>query len=879
MHGGCPLISLQFRPSLIIFVGEAGRRIRELLIPDTLPIYLDQALHQSVLALQVTTEGPHANIDSATPFPIGDVSGDPDTPTQQGPLRDVISRSLRSVQLDRRRSAAIGAGYSVPNPRTQIYIVGEMSGGNAHWMARVLRVVHEEVRRNQLDLPICYFLNCYEPQADHSATLYKPLDVRGLNWSDYEIADFSYIHQHLITYPFQVFLSPDEVRYATAEALLGLVATGVPSIPDFESEIRLPVNLEKYSSRVGSLSTSLVMFPRLAALRYCSTELSAALLQKWYTDLNTANISHNERQQMHDRVADTVRRTAGWIRDSVPRPGIEEHLAPSLAILRQTGTAQSARQIELCRQLDDYSRDLFRAFSYDDVSHEHRRLRGTQTWAAIASKRFGKAAAHYANWERQAKNAWDAASGRVGDEIKQIVDNLWPVSNNGFEMARIYVIGLENRLTRLAEDITRWRQEHGTVYTDQLSQLEREAEDERWSLEPDDPNIQGTEQAAGGQVTPTMGGQGPVIPLNLPTGAQATGMNVADLLHNRRTASSLQRMPGHEGEVALNLGRRASWKQKQVPSIPSLVSFGALTWMTFAFFLWTLPLALVLQIGINVLFVATCTTTSTFLYISRYRDVIHAREDILELYSQYYLHECQRREDLLRIGLLRTLRARIERIRDRLEKWGVFLSQESHNLSQRADSINKELFTGPAGTRDIFIANGERLQSQGRHTLNMIAGHVTQARLHQPLQPWHRTLDDMRTELLRTFRTLPESLLEMREERVIEHINAFTENIIRGYLTGPLVDISLALGKDEIWREVLDRVRKPLYSARAGIRDPQLLLICGSTQDLIRSRAHIPPGAITVQTRSGEWLLAMAFFRGGEPTALNANELFLPKIP
>jgi hypothetical protein len=567
------------------------------------------------------------------------------------------------------------------------------------------------------------------------------------------------------------------------------------------------------------------------------------------------------------------------MRDSVERPGIEELDAPSLAILRHTNHPQPARQIELHRQLADCSRDLFRTFSYDDISHEYRRLRKKQTWAALASKRFGTAVGHYANWEVQAKNAWDAASGRIGEEIKQTVDDLWPASNNGFEMARMYVDALEKRLTRLAEEVTRWRQGHDIGYIDQLTQLEQRAREGAWDLGLDDPNIQGMDMPPVGQAKPIMGGQGPVIALNLQTGQQPSGTNISSLVHNIQPASRPQRLPKHEEEIALNLGRRADWKQKQIPSIPSLAVLGILISTVMAFFLSILPLPLMLQAGIDLGFVVVCTGTSIALYRTRHQDVINAREDILEFYSSYYVHKCQQREDILRINLVRRLRGRVQRMRERLEKMESFLSQASNSASQRADTINKDLFTGPPSTRDIFIADGERLQKHGRHTLHTIAGHVNQTRVNQPLQAWHRTLDDIKAELLKTFHRLPESLMEIEEERVIEHIDSFIEGIIRGYLRGSLVDISTALGKPEIWREVLDRVKKPLYSAKAGVREPQLLFICGSTQDLTRSRLYIPPEAITVQTQSSEWLLAMAFFRGGEPTALNARELFLPKSP
>src|SRR6266436_6794062 len=109
-------IKVQFRPSLIIFVGEAGKRIRDYLSHDMLLANLDTPLQQSVGLLEITTEGENADPYHADPFPAGEqFPEDEDAPKKGGPLEALIEASLRSVQLDRRRLAISSEDYSVPN--------------------------------------------------------------------------------------------------------------------------------------------------------------------------------------------------------------------------------------------------------------------------------------------------------------------------------------------------------------------------------------------------------------------------------------------------------------------------------------------------------------------------------------------------------------------------------------------------------------------------------------------------------------------------------------------------------------------------------------------------------------------------------------------
>jgi hypothetical protein len=93
------------------------------------------------------------------------------------------------------------------------------------------------VRENRFDTLVSYVLNCYKPQPDHSQTLDGTAAPGKPNkWVDRELANFCYLFEHMLTEPFPVFITEAEGRYAAAEMLFGLIATGItPS-----STLRMP---------------------------------------------------------------------------------------------------------------------------------------------------------------------------------------------------------------------------------------------------------------------------------------------------------------------------------------------------------------------------------------------------------------------------------------------------------------------------------------------------------------------------------------------------------------------------------------------------------------------------------------------------------------
>ena len=875
-------IHLQFRPSLIIFVGKAGRDIHNYFGLDNLLAYLDAPLRQSVGLLHIDTAGQGS--DTAHVLPSGSpLQNDPDFPVGSGAWEEMIYRSLLSVQLDRRRLAINSAGYAVPDPRAQIYIVGELTDENAPWMAYVLRLVREQIQSHRFDTMVCYILNSYQATENHSATLSRSWEAnRQLEWHQYALANFSYLYEYMITHPFPTFLSQDEVHYVSAEALFALVSTGIAAVPVFQDEMRLPPTLQNYSDYVGGLTTSMIRFPRQSVSRYSSAQLSSELMQKWYEDLDKSDISDQERRLLQAQASAVTQEVRNWIDDTVPRPASGENLWPTLGVLRTKNATTKgwryARQLDAHRQLADQSAKLFKTLVFANVSREyHAQRQKTESWLEIADRRLLSAVDAFVNWESLARIAWDATSERIGNDFSIQVDKLWPVSNNGFEKARIYVVELDNQLTSLADRVTQWRTRHHQHYRQDQSRFSQLSQEGPWIIDAEDASIKGASVTS---AKPTWAGQGPGAHSthHQPTFSHTPGSSGGAPSPAPRPVGP-QHLPPAEEEISLNLKRRIGWKQKQIPVLPSLGATSFLGWLTSAFALVALSLPLNLLIVANAALALAFVMGSMALRWQREDQFRNAQKELLEFYRRYYAFRCESREDIQRMNLMRILRTRVTNMRVRLETIYDFIMYIQQSATQETQKVENDLFNGPTGVRDIFVANGERLEQHGNHRLHNIAKQVTQLRLNRPVEDWHRTLDEMKDKLIETLRQNTVSLIEATPGEAQEHIYNFTARVVNRYLTGSLVDISATLDKPEIWRAVLDRAIKPLYFSQVGIREPRLLFICGSKKDLNTSRPYIPNDAITVETNSTEWLMVVAFFRGGSPTAINADKLFLPWVP
>lgn len=902
----------QFRPSLFLFVGEVGTQIREYLSPHygsqqrviqnpTVPSthhllgYLDVPLRNSVGLLQVVAD---PQTTRAVAFPVMDkFPADPDMPTGTGSLEDMIHDAIFSVQLDRRIDTIRDAKYAVPNTRTQVFIIGAPGGSDGHLLAETLKTVRTIAEKFHMELPTCYVLNNYDTHTNYASLLQKSSSGGGLTWANFELANFSYLYETIIPYPTPMTVSRESVRYATAEALLALAATGMTSLPIFDSVLQISHTLENYAQHVGNLSTSMIRFPRPSVRRYCAAHLTHDLVERWQRDLDISIMTLEERSQAKERGWQLVQNLGNWILPEETNSLLEENQRPSLEILRYDSQLPGVKQPvdvqqDAYEQVQDKTDDLFSLFSYEDMAETYRKQRRkdkTLTWSELAQRRTNQAVGAYEQWERTAKHAWNLIDACVNDHITFQVDRSWTAGSKGFVIARVFVDQFDDELAKFAIEVSERRSEHSKDYRRQRSRFGKLSEGV-WSLSVNQQSVtlpaaqQG--QTTNGQARPTMNNT--PLQKNAPTGTSGAGRKGGTTGNGggNNAGSSLQLIPLHlpptEEQIARDMHTRAVWKQNRVPSALALGSVGLLGWLMLSFSTSTLHLSLPFLIAAITSMATILVVSNVALHIQRRREFVDAQKDVLEFYQRYYDFKCSEREDLQRMALVRTLRGRVARMRYRLDNMSSFLAGRARTAEDDAQEASDALFNGPGSTRDVFIADGERLLPDGTHTLESVNSKVEQMRQNSPAQnqEWHRTLDSMKDRMVEELQSGNRSLIDMDEQQLQNYLYEFTEPVIDCYLTGSLVDISAALDKSDIWLNASEQMRRPLYDATTGVLDPYLTFVCGSRSALTvmnnvaKRDPNVPKDAYQLLINGDEWLMVGGFFRGGTPRSLNTDALF-----
>ncbi len=910
-----PRIDLRFRPSLIIFINETGSRIREQLQSIVHFTSFDPVLCQSVALLDVDTTS-----WNATPVPLGSSFADANAPHEEGVLDQLIERCLKDVQDNRRIQSIIEAGYPIPNPRTQIFIVGD---AHSPELAKVLEVVHKRLSKSGFATLVCYVINAFRLRQISGALTSDSsfLDAeqafstydRQAYWARRDVPNFCYLYEDMLTYPAPSFVTEQVSHYATSEALFALIAAGLTTEPFFEEQMRLNAPFTAYEN-VGSLSTSLIVFPRANVLDFCSARLAVALMEQWRQDLRNQNITEEKRQQLRKKARDAVDDIYRWIRDDQERPwangprkkvGVgelattleplcwpgldilqrdsvllrDEPFAPALSLPEHQVLYRDQNRV--LRALDEENETLFKLFWSRSIDSEYRRQRRRfANWTKLVLQRGNRAVDAYKEWDKRASEAWNAAALRINAELKSAIDQLWSSDQNGFDMATTYVDELDDRLAKLADRQSRWREEHEEDYRQFLASFEHIADGEWVVLDDEAAIINGPPGGGAGQASPTMGN---VSTNTNPAASSTTSTDVGGIIGATAPTRppSHQHLPAHEERLTQRLEQRVTWYQNRIPSLPTQIVIAipfilalVLTILAFAspFHLQRTTLNIAIITIIVTLLVGCAHWYFNQLHRQRVKEV---REDLLTFYRRYYAHRCEQREDTLRLVVLGPLRRKIQAIRERLDAIDDFIQQTRDEFEQQASQAQRELFDGPAGSRDIFIANGERLQRDNKNTLEEFAGQVSKLRVKEPLEEWLLSCSVLKRELILILRRQRESLMEMSDGDAQRQIREFAVNVTRPYLKGPFVDLQYALDKRDTWSGALGRVENPLYQAQVGVKEPQFLFVCGREQDVSKGTPFIPAQAHPVRiSDTHEWVLLAAFFRGGLPTTVNAEILF-----
>jgi hypothetical protein len=875
-------VSLQFRPTIIIFVGATGETIQG---QDTgtsrgssktvyehfcnLCIGLDEVLYQGV-GLIAVGEGAMR----AKPLPIKELP--PDMQAEEDEFPRLLAAVMHRIQSERCRQCIEDAGYPVMHP--QIYIVGQTTSA---WISQVAEWVSTELSKDRLSTLVYYVLidfpryrgtNSKIPQ--QSSAPVWPADLCSQKGAMPRV-NFCYMYEELGQR--QTFLEEADIRYAVAESLFGFVATGLTSSPTFIEATQISSGITDIDSRIGSLGTSMIKFPRTTVEAYCTYEHSIEITDYWISTIQLGGQSRKQQEELRTQAHENAYRDAQRIRDDLADqqdwPDEDGHFLSSLALF-QDG--------DRVGQLEAASERIFQYYIYEDIADNVNEQVG---WSVITRRREPQAAVALRAWQNIAETIWVEAGQILQQRIGRTVDELWFLDTSGIVLAKAYVDHLDDALKRVRDRFSEWRQDHRDNYDHELGLLQERSRGS-WIVPPRASNILGDRgEGVGPKAKPTAGSA-----LSNPTdSAMQTDMPLTFDAHTGLGGMSLpntsaappqqpessSRLPEREQTIVRNLGARIDWMRSQVPSIGSLMAIGIMAVPPLVLLTLTLPPLSRLAAPLAALFSfigwAALTVAISWLFRKKSQQRLYAAEqDLLRAYCLYYAYRCKWWEDQLRVVILSPLIGKVRRMRVRLEDMQGFIGRIANELRQSAALSEAELFDSPSGLRDVFVGHGELLSRRGYgYGLANFNREVRRRRHLNPAEAWHRTPDQINAHLREFLAQSNGSIIDLDEIQLEEHIRAFCHKMVVSYLKDGLVDIGAALSAEanrgkQVWQKALGNstvLYRPYNNAL------ELIYINGRDEHRATVPAPaIPTSATMICTTHREWLLVARFWTGGAGT-------------
>lgn len=894
---------LCFRPSVTLFVHETGKQVQQQFRSILELARLDPSLAPGIglLLVEVDAATKQAN---ATPCRIGP-DFPPDMPDQDGTLEQRVEEMVKYVQGLSTLNAIYTASYDV-SAAVQIYIVGN---ANDPWLGSVLKTVRQQLRlrlvgaspTTTFEPAICYILDCVPstPRVAVGAATSLPPSVP-IDWSQREIADFSFLFDDRINFPNVAFVSEDELRhYMMAETLFALIATSITIDTSFKDIIEQQPG-ETYN-KLGNLRTSVVSFPRAAVERYCNASFGVDLMNGWLDSLRQAKISKDEVERERSQARSAVEAMKRWFKDSVLRPnadpdGVQEiepdldedkaqhdpdlHLWPTLDILRSRtphlGDYELQNQQQLLNQLNEETSRLFELFLHEEVDQEYEQYqRASRFWADIAYGRSGKAPDRYLTWETRAEAAWSRIEARVAAQVKESIDQKWPEGDSGVALSSVYVDEYYTQLTKLSDMVVALREQHERKRTDGLEMYREKAS----------PWI---------NAVPLQGpGQGPAVIPQFPgqiqnPAAGGGGIAPANPTPQQGSAPQDQHLTSDEESIARALKERAKTYRARIPSWSSILTSMLLSLAgggvpLLAFFPAALTTHPLTSLIVALAFVTLGGAAHAELHHRRKQEAREAESDLLKFFCLCYANRCERFEDLQREMLLGPLRRRVYRMLRWLEDREGFITRVRDLLSQTAQVAQNALFEGPSDLFDIFVVNGSQLGKSpvgGRNQREQVTLDEVTSMIKdrckgngEPGLEWHNDPSTIRKEFFASFQN-GKSILEMSEDEARDYIlNFMGQRIVSSYLTGDFVDTHYALREEDLQRRILQYMQRPLFPL-LGVMQPQRSFACGWKRLVANGNAGVQLNNIAFAlTDEREWYLFASLFYGNTPFTLDIDAL------
>jgi hypothetical protein len=876
------VVPLQFRPTLVIFVGATswlsqgqGNSATGTTAPQPsvlehfrdLCSRLDPALHSGI-ALLTIEEGS----DDAQLYPLDG------TATSNGDAQVLLQNALHNIRDYRIGLEIEDAGYPLLVRYPQIFIVG---AADSAWISKVAEWVNGLLGHDRSLAHVSYMLieeSVQQTQAGAASQasvtsfpvpwradlLAQGIVMPAVNFSNvYEELGQSLLYAQAL-----------DMRYAVAEALFALVATGISGSTSFANATGRSLMIANVEERIGSLGTSLIHFPRVPAERYCVDTHAAELVQTWIETIMRPGLSKEQQAALSERMREQARQDAGQLSDDLadhaPRPGYSERSWPDLAFLEDD---------TLAHRLTDATSNIFQNFQ------------NFEEWTVDPRRRQVQAQQALQSWRAVAEAAWLEARRSLEQRINGKIDAIWLEDQPGVNAAVVYAGQFDMLLGQLRDHFTEWRIRHRRTYEDALLQLQQRGEGP-WVIPPGAPALVTQQQAGTMQATPSAANVPPLAaaaiappalnapPANAQQAGAPPGLNAPPTPVTSPSppgqatspAGQMQRVPNREQQIINNLAARLPWLRARLPTTAHILAAAAMATPALALLaLCLLPslwLAAPLLTGIVAATSAAVCMAGGWLYRQwRLREVHQAEEDLLRVYRLYFAYQCEWWEDQLRIIVLSPLIGRVRRIRARLENFASYLQSIADELRHVAERTEQELFDSPAAYRDVFIANRQILSRHG-YRLAEFNQELARQRRKRPREIWHRAQVSVLEHLRAFFAERGISMIAISQDELIERLREFCRMMVAPYLQGELVEIVAALEAEHGKQIIAKALEKSsvLYRPYQNIQELTYYICARDEQREAIPGKSIPDNATMIRSADREWMLLACFWTGGART-------------
>ncbi|MFI5271781.1 MAG: hypothetical protein ACHQ4H_01955 [Ktedonobacterales bacterium] len=815
---------LRFRPTVVVCVGEPGREVGAQLLP--LLRSVDPARREGIA---VMAAGDDTGALAGDWLDAADRSGAPDDAFADAAAQRAIPLELLVVEAFRGQEAARvrGAerrhgvledpivwriqddGAAVPRALAVVWIA---AAADCPALAEVVAATRRAAAGEHVECWVLLALTNVYPQ-DPDGHARQAARCAAQPWRDLLLGRDGV--QSPVTYAY-LFEShgekatfwerPGDVAYAAAEAIFALAATGITTTHEYEETLRrsMPRMVREPQERLSGVGASRLTFPRAQAEQFCASQLGAAVLRAWQPP-----DAADERA-----TGQSTERARAWLaaitRATAPSPARRRGGRPSPRL-----SAAGVRDALSLPRPDADGGLIFGHLRWETLD----RLTGPRLELLPEVVREQSALAHAGvpTWQEAVRVRWERFEVETERELIAEVNDLALTGPAGLGDALGYVRALHDALSAARTDEQRAESRRRAAYRRLLDDLD----------------------ASAGAADP----------------------------QQSRSVPDAQALEAREDEVAERLATRYRTAVGRVPRVLALTGAG-LAAMPPAVFVAQSLFMLVSPLLLSALLLVAFAAAGAGFYALRRREREAAASDLAFLARRRFAYRCEDYEHLRRVALLAGLLHCVVRMLARLEAWERFVEDLARELDRDAALVEHALFEGPAGRRDIFVANRQRLRRDG-YTLRRFEQDVTRKRLLAPRddQLWQRSNDEVLQRLLAALRGRV-NVVGGDLSALKQPVREFCLGVIQPYLTGDLVSLAAALEamSADSASGLVDALVERSVILYHPLDPPRPAALYVAARDDLRPLvlgAGRASGSVAVQIHDDEWLAAVRLGPGG----------------